>query len=71
MWPLYQPIRTPEILKCCEISWDFPKKYFHLKSNACVYNSFGINIMLYPSMQWKPHSYILSVPEHKFKSMLK
>ena len=38
MWPLYQPIRTPEILKYCEISWDFTKKYFHLKSNA-VYNS--------------------------------
>ena len=38
MWPLYQPIRTLEILKYCEISWDFLKKYFHLKSNA-VYNS--------------------------------
>ena len=38
MWPLYQPIRTLEILKYCEISWDFSKKYFHLKSNA-VYNS--------------------------------
>ena len=38
MWPLYQPIRTLEILKHCEISWDLVKKYFHLKSNA-VYNS--------------------------------
>ena len=38
MSPLYQPIGTLEILKYCEISWDFPKKYFHLKSNA-VYNS--------------------------------
>ena len=38
MWPLYQLIRTLKILKYYEISWDFPKKYFHLKSNA-VYNS--------------------------------
>ena len=38
MWPLFQPIRTLEILKLCEISWDLLKKYFHLKSNA-VYNS--------------------------------
>ena len=38
MWSLYQPIRILEILKYYEISWDFPKKYFHLKSNA-VYNS--------------------------------
>ena len=42
MWPLYQPIRTLEILKYCEISWDFSKKYFHLKSNA-VYNSSAKN----------------------------
>ena len=39
---MYQPIRTLEILKYCEISWDFPKKYFHLKSNA-VYNSSAKN----------------------------
>ena len=38
MWPLFEPIRTLEILKLCEISWDLLKKYFHLKSNA-VYNS--------------------------------
>ena len=38
MWSLFQPIRTLEILKLCEISWDLLKKYFHLKSNA-VYNS--------------------------------
>ena len=42
MWPLYQPIRTLEILKYCEISWDFPQKYFHLKSNA-VYNNSAKN----------------------------
>ena len=38
MWLLFQPIRTLEILKLSEISWDLLKKYFHLKSNA-VYNS--------------------------------
>ena len=38
MWSLFQPIKTLEILKLCEISWDLLKKYFHLKSNA-VYNS--------------------------------
>ena len=37
-WPLYQPIRTLEIVKFCEILWDLPKTYFHLKSNA-VYNN--------------------------------
>ena len=42
MWPLFQPIRTLEILKLCEISWDLLKKYFHLKSNA-VYNSSAKN----------------------------
>ena len=42
MWSLYQPIRILEILKYCEISWDFPKKYFYLKSNA-VYNSSAKN----------------------------
>ena len=31
----------------------------------------GSNTKLYPDMQRKPHSCILSVPEHKFKSMLK
>ena len=32
----------------------------------------GISIIiLYLGMQWKPHSCILSVPEQKFKSMLK
>ena len=46
MWPLYQRIRTLEILKYCEISWDFLKKYFHLKSNA-VYNSSAKNEPLY------------------------
>ena len=44
MWPLYQPIRRLQILKYCEISWDFPKKYFHLKSNA-VYNSSAKNLI--------------------------
>ena len=44
MWPLYQPIKTLEILKYSEISWDFPKKYFHSKSNA-VYNSSAKNAM--------------------------
>ena len=34
MWPLCKPIRTLEHLKYCEISWVFPFKYFHLKSNA-------------------------------------
>ena len=38
MSPLFQPIRTLEILKLCENSWDLLKRYFHLKSNA-VYNS--------------------------------
>ena len=38
MWTLFKPIRTLEILKLCEISWDLLKKYFHLNSNA-VYNS--------------------------------
>ena len=42
MWPLFEPIRTLEILKLCEISWDLLKKYFHLKSNA-VYNSSAKN----------------------------
>ena len=44
MWPLFQPIRTLEILKLCEISWDLLKKYFHLKSNA-VYNSSAKNYL--------------------------
>ena len=44
MWSLFQPIRTLEILKLCEISWDLLKKYFHLKSNA-VYNSSAKNLV--------------------------
>ena len=39
---MYQPIRTLEILKSCEILWDLLKKYFNLKSNA-VYNSSAKN----------------------------
>ena len=42
MWPLYQPVKALKILKYCEISWDLPKKYFQLKSNA-VYNSYAKN----------------------------
>ena len=44
MWSLYRPIRTLEILKYCEILWDFPKKYFHLHLNSnAVYNSSAKN----------------------------
>ena len=50
MWPLYQPIRTLEILKYCGISWDFPQKYFHLKSNA-VYNSSAKNLKIVDSIK--------------------
>ena len=41
MWPLYQLIRTLEIHKYCEISWDL-LKYIHLENNA-VYNSSAKN----------------------------
>ena len=48
MRPLFQPIRTLEILKLCDISWDLLKKYFHLKSNA-VYNSSAKNYPCNPN----------------------
>ena len=54
MWPLFQPIRTLEILKLCEISWDLLKKYFHLKSNA-VYNSSAKNAdnVNFKKIEWR------------------
>ena len=57
MWPLYQPIKILEILKYCEISWDFPKKYFYLKSNA-VYNSSAKNGGCTFSTTWRGYIYV-------------
>ena len=36
MWPLYQPFRTLQILKLCDILWDFLKKYFQIFTTALL-----------------------------------